>query len=100
MLFKLQNKNYSGACWGYNFPWQARLLFLFPKNTPTVVATAFCAEALFRAYDITKNHSYKNLALSSANFILNDLKRQEHNNGFLLFTAQLKEIIQFTMHLC
>ena len=30
---------YHGACWGYNFDWQARRLFLFPAYTPTVVAT-------------------------------------------------------------
>ena len=43
LLISLQSKGYSGACWGYNFDWQARRLFLFPKFTPTVVATNFCA---------------------------------------------------------
>ena len=33
LLDELKNTNYSGACWGYNFDWQARLLFLFPANT-------------------------------------------------------------------
>ena len=45
LLISLQTKGYSGACWGYNFDWQARRLFLFPKCTPTVVATNFCATA-------------------------------------------------------
>lgn len=31
LLISLQSKGYSGACWGYNFDWQARRLFLFPK---------------------------------------------------------------------
>ena len=54
LLISLQsNGNYHGACWGYNFDWQARRLFLFPKNTPTVVATNFCATALMEAYEIT-----------------------------------------------
>ena len=60
----------------------ARTLFFFPKNTPTVVATAFCVDALFQAYEITKNEKYKNIALSSANFVLNDLKRTPHHSGF------------------
>src|SRR5690606_20562364 len=47
ILLDLQSKGYSGACWGYNFPWQARRLFLFPAYTPTIVATTFCASALF-----------------------------------------------------
>lgn len=83
LLNELKNTNFSGACWGYNFPWQARRLFLFPKDTPTVVATAFCVEALFKAYDITKNEYYKSLALSAADFIINDLNKTSHNSGFL-----------------
>src|SRR5690606_29017386 len=35
LLLKMQNTDYSGACWGYNFDWQARRLFLFPAHTPT-----------------------------------------------------------------
>ena len=46
LLISMQSKGYSGACWGYNFDWQARRLFLFPKFTPTVVATNFYATAL------------------------------------------------------
>ena len=41
LLISMQSKGYSGACWGYNFDWQARRLFLFPRFTPTVVATNF-----------------------------------------------------------
>ena len=83
LLDKLKNIKFSGACWGYNFPWQARRLFFFPKDTPTVVATSFCVEALFKAYDITKNKGFKSLALSAADFIMNDLKRTPHHSGFL-----------------
>ncbi|MFN4764637.1 delta-aminolevulinic acid dehydratase [Gillisia sp. Q332] len=90
LLLDLQNKDYSGACWGYNFDWQARRLFLFPKNTPTVVATTFCASALFEAYEITKNEIYLQTALSSANFVMKDLNRTAHNNGFLFSYCPLK----------
>ena len=83
LLDQLKNTNFSGACWGYNFPWQARRLFLFPKDTPTVVATSFCVEALFKAYVITKNEKYKALALSAAEFVLKDLNRSPHHSGFL-----------------
>ena len=83
LLDELKNVNFSGSCWGYNFPWQARCLFLFPKDTPTVVATTFCVEALFKAYDITKNEDYKSLALSAAKFVMYDLNRVPHHSGFL-----------------
>lgn len=90
LLDELKNTNFSGACWGYNFPWQARRLFLFPKDTPTVVATTFCVEALFKAYEITKNEDFKNLALSASNFVMNDLNRTPHHSGFLFSYSPYK----------
>jgi len=73
-LLLLQNKNYSGACWGYNFDWQARAFFQ-PKNTPTVVASVFVASALLDAYEITGKARFLETARSTCDFILNDLNR-------------------------
>jgi len=89
LLNDLKNTNYSGACWGYNFDWQARRLFLFPAFTPTVVATTFCTEALFKAYELTKVEKYKYLALSAANFVMKDLNRTSHHSGFLFSYSTL-----------
>ena len=89
LLLTLQSPGYSGACWGYNFDWQARRLFLFPAHTPTVVATTFCASALFEAYEVTGNRLYLDTALSSANFVLKDLHRSEHKGGFILSYSPL-----------
>lgn len=90
LLLSMQSKGYSGACWGYNFDWQARRLFLFPKNTPTVVATTFCATALMDAYEVTNNKKYLDIALSSAQFVLNDLHRYPCENGFLFSYSPLQ----------
>jgi hypothetical protein len=90
LLISLQSKGYSGACWGYNFDWQARRLFLFPRYTPTVVATNFCTTALFDAYEVTKNERYKSIALSAAEFVLRDLHRAEYNGGFLFSYSPLQ----------
>ncbi len=90
LLISLQSKGYSGACWGYNFDWQARRLFLFPKNTPTVVATNFCATALMEAYEITKNETYLKTALSAADFVIKDLHRTSYKDGFLFSYSPLK----------
>lgn len=90
LLFLLQSKGYNGACWGYNFDWQARQLFLFPKYTPTVVATNFCTTALIDAYEVTKNEDYLKIALSAADFVLEDLHRVEYNGGFLFSYSPLK----------
>lgn len=90
LLISMQSKGYSGACWGYNFDWQARRLFLFPRNTPTVVATAFCATALFKAYEITGNDKWLETALSSAGFVMADLKRTSKDKGFLFSYSPLE----------
>lgn len=73
-LISLKSTGYSGACWGYNFDWQARAFFQ-PKGTPTVVATSFVAESLFMAYELTGEEKYREVALSSSKFVLNDLNR-------------------------
>ena len=84
LLISLQSKgDYHGACWGYNFGWQAKFLFYFPAYTPTVVATNFCATALMEAYEVTKNKQYLDIALTSAEFVRQDLHRTEHEGGFL-----------------
>jgi hypothetical protein len=89
LLISLQSPGYAGACWGYNFDWQARRLFLFPAHTPTVVATTFCASALFQAYEVTGNRLSLDTALSSADFVLKDLHRTESKGGFILSYSPL-----------
>lgn len=89
LLLSLQAGDYSGAGWGYPTGWQGRTIFYFPPNTPTVVATSFAVEALFHAYTITSNSIYKEQALSSAKFVLNDLQRINAINGFLLSYAPI-----------
>jgi len=81
-LIELQSTGYSGSCWGYNFDWQSRAFFL-PKETPTIVATAFISYALLDAYDITGNQKYLDTAISSTEFILNDLNRTQKERGFI-----------------
>ena len=80
---------FHGACWGYNFDWQARRLFLFPAYTPTVVATNFCATALMEAYEVTHDKRYLEVALSAARFIIEDLHRSEYKDGFLFSYSKL-----------
>lgn len=87
LLLSLKSRGYSGDCWGYNFDWQARFYFLFKAYTPTVVATSFCVDALLSAYKITQKEDYLKSALSSRFFILNDLKKENFEDGFLLSYA-------------
>lgn len=90
LLISLKSKgDYHGACWGYNFDWQARGGLFFPKYTPTVVATNFCATALMDAYELTKKEEYLNIALSSAEFVMQDLHRYPCDGGFLFSYSPL-----------
>ena len=89
-LLDLRSKGYSGSCWGYNFDWQARRLFLFKKFTPTVVATCFCVEALIESYEITKNETVLEETLTAADFVVNDLSRTPHGEG-LIFSYSIKD---------
>ena len=90
LLLSLQSKgDYHGACWGYNFDWQARRLFLFPKYTPTVVATNFCATAFMEAYEATGEKQYLDVALTSAEFVKEDLHRYQCEDGFLFSYSKL-----------
>lgn len=90
LLLNMRSEGFSGACWGYNFDWQARRLFLFKKNTPTVVATCFCVEALIESYKITKDDSILNIALSAAEFVMKDLSQTQYKDGFL-FSYSVKD---------
>ena len=75
----------SGASWGYNFDWQARVFFQ-PKNTPTIVVSSFVANALLDAYEIVGDEKLLNSARSTCDFLLNDLNRTYDNNGNYAFS--------------
>ncbi len=70
---------WSGAAWGYNFDWQGRA-FYAPKNTPTIVPTAFAARAFVEAANAFGDKEYLSVARSACEFILRDLRRS-HESG-------------------
>ena len=89
-LLSMKLAGYSGACWGYNFDWQSRNFFA-PRDTPTIVPTAFAARALIEAGQDLQG--FQNLqdecvqvARSVCNFILRDLPRSVDNSDELCFS--------------
>jgi len=89
-LLSLKLDGYSGACWGYNFDWQSRNFFA-PKNTPTIVPTAFAARALIEAGQDLQDFQdlpdeYLRTARSVCEFILRDLPRSVDNESELCFS--------------
>lgn len=89
LLVSMRSPGFSGAAWGYNFPWQCRREFLFPAGEPTVVATNFAAWALLDAAEITGRDDLKKIALSSADFILNDLRYTPHADGKIISYSKM-----------
>jgi len=85
LLIRKQSTGWSGACWGYNFDWQARAFFQ-PRDTPTVVASSFIANALLDASDILNDDDLKNTAFSVADFIIHDLNRTNDASGNFAFS--------------
>ncbi|NTV47802.1 MAG: delta-aminolevulinic acid dehydratase [Chlorobiales bacterium] len=79
-LIRLRSKGYSGACWGYDFDWEARYAKI-PAFTPTIVATGFVTNALFHAYEKLGIKQAFDLCKSSCDFVLSDLNRTEAADG-------------------
>ncbi len=76
----------SGAiCWGYNFDWQSRALFV-PRGTPTIVPTAFAARALVEAGRAFGVREYLQIARSVCDFVLRDLHRSDETKDEACFS--------------
>jgi hypothetical protein len=80
-LKKLIPNGYSGACWGYDFDWEARHAKIAAYQ-PTVVATGIITNALFISYQITGHKESAKLVESAAEFVIKDLKRTYHGEKF------------------
>lgn len=73
-LSRLQSRGYSGACWGYDFDWEARYARI-PAFTPTVVATGFITNSLFEYYRFTEDPRAFELCERATRFVMNDLNK-------------------------
>ena len=63
-------------CWGYSFPWQTRTI-LVPRGAPNLVCTTFAANALLDAYEETGQAQCLTMAVSAAEYLLNELYWEE-----------------------
>jgi hypothetical protein len=59
-------------CWGYSFPWQTRTIIV-PAGAPNLVCTSFVANALLDAYEKHRDETCLSMAVSAAEYILNEL---------------------------
>lgn len=84
-LSQARIQNFSGAAWGYNFAWQSRNFFA-PQGTPMIVPTAFAARAFVEAHEAFADEDYLQIARSSCDFVLNDLKRTVESEEEICFS--------------
>ena len=78
-LVALRSENTAYWCWGYNFPWQTRTI-LVPRGAPNLVCTSFVANALLDAYEENHESRYLSMAVSAAEYFLNELYWTEDNS--------------------
>jgi hypothetical protein len=98
-LKRLRTPGYSGACWGYDFPWEARYGHL-AAFTPTIVATGIITNALFLAYELIGIGEAFDLCSSATAFVLHDLERVTYPDGSFCwgyFPSDRQQVINATM---
>jgi uncharacterized protein YyaL (SSP411 family) len=79
-LVENKSAGYSGFCWGNDFDFASRA-GIFPRGLPTIVWTSHIQEAFDLAHDVLNNDKYKELVISTANFIENDLQKIRDSSG-------------------
>jgi len=84
-LMAMRLKGFSGAAWGYNFDWQSRAFFI-PRNTPTIVTSAFATRALLEAAVSLDSEEHLRFARTVCDFILNDLNRSTEAKDEICFS--------------
>lgn len=62
------------TAFGYNFDWQSRAFFA-PRGTPTIVPTAFAAQAYAGAFECFGEEEYGRRVAEIARFVVEDLNR-------------------------
>jgi uncharacterized protein YyaL (SSP411 family) len=73
---------WSGACWGYHYPWVDPGFYAL-SNTPNAVVTSFVCEAFLDAYEVTGKIEYLDVVRSAIGFFENDLTILKDEGGEL-----------------
>ncbi|MBK9401136.1 MAG: hypothetical protein IPN36_09835 [Bacteroidetes bacterium] len=84
-LVKLIPTNYTGACWGYDFPWEARYASI-PAYQPTVVATGIITNSLYIAHATFNNTLARELVIKGCEFVTTHLNRTVEEDGSFCFS--------------
>ncbi|MEM1084361.1 MAG: hypothetical protein AAGI48_09570 [Verrucomicrobiota bacterium] len=90
LLRKLGNRDFGGIGWGYNFPWQNRVMFV-PRYTPTVVNTSFIGHALIDCAELAGRDDALELASAIPAFFESGPNRLTEGENFCFSYTPLDE---------
>lgn len=90
-LIVLRSEGVPYWCWGYSFPWQTRTIVV-PTGAPNLVCTTFVGNALLDAYEQREDTRCLSMAVSTAEYILDELYWTDGNSiaGLSYPLAQLR----------
>ncbi|MBC7327418.1 delta-aminolevulinic acid dehydratase [bacterium] len=91
ILQSKQIKDFTAPSWGYNFPWQSKVLFA-PEGVPNAICTTFAGQALLDLWEITKQNEFANIARAICDFLLNDLNKLETQKGICFSYTPLDNV--------
>lgn len=91
-------KTSHGLGWGYPFAWQSRTHHI-PKDLPTIVSTAFVAEALLDLHERRSDDQLLVLLTQAADYILNDIPKHRSDEGIAFGYAERDPQIVFNASL-
>jgi hypothetical protein len=90
-LIALRSPSVPYWCWGHSFPWQTRTVVV-PRGAPNLVCTTFAASALLDAYEQHQEPECLRMAVSAAEYILNELYWSDGNTTAAGFSYPLPSL--------
>ncbi len=78
-LISLRSQGFPYWCWGYSFPWQTRTIVVL-TGAPNLVCTTFVGNALLDAYEQRQDERCLSMAVSTAEYILDELYWTDGNS--------------------
>ena len=98
LLQAYQSKTFSGACWGYPFPWSGPRKEL-PVFYPSTVVTAMVVRGIHRFYKLAPDPGLEAFARSIPAFLLQDIPHTEDASGLCFSYTPAKRDICYNASL-
>lgn len=80
LLDRAKISSYKGPSWGYNFPWQSKVLYA-PLGMPNAICTTFAAQALLDFQEAIGSSEFTETVVRICDFLLNDLNKTITSEG-------------------